>query len=82
MKRLVKTMAFATIFAVAATTCSCEMESTAKNAQAASKETCDCLKQHSTKYCEDELNKKYFIDEAFITAFNKANECGVTLTKK
>jgi ABC-type transporter MlaC component len=83
MKRLVKTMVFATILAVAAIVNSCEMEEfSEKNAKNASNETCDCLKKHSLKYCEDELNKKYFVDEAFIKAFNKANDCGVTLTKK
>ena len=70
------------IVVVAMSSYSCEMENTAQRAQNASAETCDCLKKNTRKYCEDQLNKNYVIDEAFIKAFNKANDCGVTLTKK
>jgi len=75
-------MVCVSVVAVAAISYSCEMENTVKRAEEASKGTCDCIKKHSIKYCEDDLNKNYFVDEAFIKAFNKANDCGIKLTKK
>jgi hypothetical protein len=48
----------------------------------ASAEFCDCLKKNSLSDCEDELNRNYTISTEFIEAFNKANDCDVTISKK
>ena len=61
-------------------------EETAKDAaQKASKEMCDCLKDHSLSYCEDKINSNYSAytgNDEFYTEFNKVNDCGVKISKQ
>lgn len=65
---------------------SCEdLLSTEERAEKAAAETCDCLREKSRSKCEDELNAnyKYYVDDDdFIKAFNKAQTCGITISKK
>ena len=61
-------------------------------AKKASKEFCDCYEKNNSldddeklKYCEEQLNSNYSSyvnNDAFYSAFNNANECGITITKK
>jgi len=66
---------------VVAIVVSCDKD-TESRAKKASKEACECMKKNTQKYCEDELNKKYFITQTFIDEFNKVNDCGIKLYKK
>ena len=72
-----------TALVLAAVICySCGDDIRESKAKKASKEVCECLKNHSMQHCEDELNKKYTITDSFIEEFNKENTCGIVLYKK
>ena len=79
-KKILTLLVFAALIALPA----CE-ETTKDAAQKASKEMCDCIKDHSLSYCEDRINSNYSsytgYDE-FYTEFNKVNDCGITISKK
>ena len=54
-------------------------------AETAAAEFCECMKKNSLSHCEDKLNTKYGYysdNKDFINAFNKANTCGATISKK
>jgi len=62
-----------------------EILTTEEAASKASKEMCDCIKNKSRSDCEKELNsnyKTYVNNDDFYKAFNKVNDCGVTIYKK
>jgi hypothetical protein len=65
---------------------SCEdLLSTEERAEKAAAETCECLREKSRSKCEDELNAnyRYYVDDDdFIKVFNKAQTCGITISKK
>jgi hypothetical protein len=51
----------------------------------ASAEFCECMKKNTLSECENELNTKYGYysnDDDFIKAFNNANDCDITISKK
>ncbi|MDR1723652.1 MAG: hypothetical protein LBR84_06920 [Tannerella sp.] len=62
-----------------------ELFNSAEKGRQASAEACNCIKSKSVSECEDELNKKYGYydnDDDFISAFNSANTCNITIYKK
>ena len=66
----------------------CEEEdvlSVEDRAKQASAEFCECMKENSLSKCEDKLNTNYGFyadDTDFIKAFNSANKCNITISKK
>lgn len=64
---------------------SCDLDKTEEEAEKAAAEMCDCIKKNSLDTCKDRLNKKYghySNNDEFITVFNNAQSCGVTIYKE
>jgi len=61
-----------------------DLLSTEEQAEKASVEMCECIKDNSLNTCKDKLNDKYghyANDDDFIKAFNNAQDCGITIYK-
>lgn len=62
-----------------------DLLSTEEDAEKAADEMCDCITKKSLSKCKEQLNEKYghyANDNDFINAFNKAQDCGVTIFKE
>jgi hypothetical protein len=83
IKRKVLLPALATAL-IALSACE-DILSTKEEGEKASAEFCECMKENSLGMCENELNAKYSYytdDNEFIKAFNDANDCNITISKK
>jgi len=68
---------------------SCESESTEEKTEELGKqaaiEFCDCYKDKNKETCLEELTSKYYksdyMNDEFISVFNRQSSCGITLEK-
>jgi hypothetical protein len=80
--QLIKKTAAALVIAAAALAGCTKAEEKGETAAA---EFCECFAEKSLSECEKELNSKYGAydtNDDFISAFNAASTCGVTISKK
>jgi hypothetical protein len=74
-----------TVLLITPIACDDVILSVEEKAQKASAEFCECMKKNTLSKCEDELNSSYSYysnNNDFIKAFNNANKCGATISKK
>ncbi|MDR2057137.1 MAG: hypothetical protein LBP83_02440 [Dysgonamonadaceae bacterium] len=86
MKRKILAMVIVILIMTPLLGCEDRIETSKEKGVKASEEFCECLNnKNSLTHCEDKLNESYGYysnNDDFIKAFNDANDCDVTISKK